>query len=384
MSYKRISPIPVIEGGTQVKTWTTAYGLLCAGTTVTNPIQTLASLGATSTILTSQGASSLPTWTTAVYPATTTINQILWSSAANNIVGLATANSSVLITSSLGVPSLSQTLPNAVQTNITAVGALAAGSLTTGFSVVPLAIGGTNANLTAANGGIFYSTATAGAILAATATANQVLLSGSNTTPAWSSAAYPASTTINQILYSSSNNVITGLATANQAVLTTGTGGVPVLTAIATNGQLIIGSTAGAPAAATLSAGSGISITNGSNSITIAATTGSLTWTTVTGATQAMVAANGYVTDKSAGVTYTLPASGTLGDTIMVVGQLGLSTIDQNANQQILIGSDSSTVGTGGSIAGTNVGDCVQIVCITAGSSTVWRATSIIGNWTTT
>jgi hypothetical protein len=230
MSYKRISPVPVIEGGTQVKTWGTAYGLLCAGTTVVNPVQTLSSLGAANTILTSQGAGALPTWTTAVYPATTTTNQLLYSNGADNIVGLATANSGVLITSAGGVPSISQTLPSAVQGNITSVGALSSCSLTTGFTPVPMAIGGTNANLTASLGGIFYSTATAGAILAPTATANQVLLSGSNAPPAWSTATYPATTTINQILYSSSNNVIAGLATANSSILATSAGGVPSLT----------------------------------------------------------------------------------------------------------------------------------------------------------
>lgn len=41
----------------------------------------------------------------------TTINQLLYSSAANTIAGLATANSSVLVTSGTGVPSLSTTLP---------------------------------------------------------------------------------------------------------------------------------------------------------------------------------------------------------------------------------------------------------------------------------
>jgi len=52
--------------------------------------------------------------------------------------------------------------------------------------------GGTNASLTASNGGVFYSTASAAAILAGTATANQILLSGASTTPAWSTATYPA------------------------------------------------------------------------------------------------------------------------------------------------------------------------------------------------
>jgi F0F1-type ATP synthase membrane subunit b/b' len=61
--------------------------------------------------------------------------------------------------------------------------------------VLPLANGGTAKNLTAANGGIVYTDADSMEILAATATANQVLLSGSNATPAWSTATYPATAT---------------------------------------------------------------------------------------------------------------------------------------------------------------------------------------------
>ena len=111
---------------------------------------------------------------------------------------------------------------------------------------VSLANGGTGADLTASNGGIFFSTATTGSILSGTATAGQVLQSGASTTPAWSTptypsasgstgqilrsdgtnnvyttATYPGTTTINQLLYSSSGNVIGGLATAASAVLTT-------------------------------------------------------------------------------------------------------------------------------------------------------------------
>jgi hypothetical protein len=50
---------------------------------------------------------------------------------------------------------------------------------------LPLANGGTAANLTASNGGIFYSTSSAAAILGGTATAGLPLLSGSSTTPSW-------------------------------------------------------------------------------------------------------------------------------------------------------------------------------------------------------
>jgi len=47
-----------------------------------------------------------PTWSTATYPSTTTVSQILYSSATNTVTGLATANNGVLITSATGVPSL--------------------------------------------------------------------------------------------------------------------------------------------------------------------------------------------------------------------------------------------------------------------------------------
>jgi hypothetical protein len=74
-------------------------------------------------------------------------------------------------------------------------------------ATVPLALGGTNADLTASNGGIFYSTASAGAILAGTATASQVLLSGASTTPSWSTATYPATAgTSGNVLTSNGTN----------------------------------------------------------------------------------------------------------------------------------------------------------------------------------
>jgi hypothetical protein len=75
-------------------------------------------------------------------------------------------------------------------------------SATVGVSLLPLANGGTNAALTASNGGIFYSTATAGAILSGTATARQILLSGLSSAPAWSTATYPSATGAGEVLAS--------------------------------------------------------------------------------------------------------------------------------------------------------------------------------------
>lgn len=68
---------------------------------------TLTQLGAGTTgqvLQTNTGAD--PTWSTATYPSTTTINQILYSSSNNVVAGLATANDGTLITSASGVPSI--------------------------------------------------------------------------------------------------------------------------------------------------------------------------------------------------------------------------------------------------------------------------------------
>jgi len=111
---------------------------------------------------------------------------------------------------------------------------------------------------------------------------------------------------------------------------------------------------------------------------------GGFTWTDVTGATQTLAVQNGYLTDRGGGVTYTLPATAAIGDEIRIVGKLGLATITPNANQQILIGSSSGAVGVTGTAASNNVGDCIDLICITSGASTVWRAANVVGTWTLT
>ncbi len=105
-------------------------------------------------------------------------------------------------------------------------------------------------------------------------------------------------------------------------------------------------------------------------------------WTDVTGATQTLAVNNGYFTDRGGGVTYTLPATAALGDQIKIDGKLGITTVAQNANQAIRMSGSISTTGVGGSIAGTNVGDCVTLRCSTAGASTIWIAENFVGNWT--
>ncbi len=153
-----------------------------------------------------------------------------------------------------------------------------------------------------------------------------------------------------------------------------------------TVGQTITGDTGGAlsPTAGNwnIVGGSGISTSGSVSTITVNAKTGGFTWTDVSTPTQTIAVQNGYLTDRGAGVVYTLPATASIGDTFIIVGKLGLATITPNANQQILMSSASGTVGATGTAVSTNVGDSATFVCTTSGASTVWRASSFVGNWT--
>jgi hypothetical protein len=110
---------------------------------------------------------------------------------------------------------------------------------------------------------------------------------------------------------------------------------------------------------------------------------GGLTWTVIT-ADQSGVAGNGYICNKAGTLTITLPASGAIGDIIEITG-INTATgwaIAQNANQQIFLGTSSTTVGAGGSITSINIRDWIKILCVVAGASTVWNATALEGNFT--
>lgn len=268
-------------------------------------------------------------------------------------------------------------------TNNTSVTFPTSGTLATTAAIpsfpLSLANGGTNANLTASNGGIFYSSATAGAILAGTATANQIVMSGSSTTPAWSTATYPASTTVNQLLYSSSSNVIGGLATANSGTLVTSGSGVPSIQTL-TAGQILIGTTAGAPSATTLTPGTGISISSVSGAITITATASESNWVNQAVSTT-MVVNTSYFANAGGLVTLTLPAVAAQGTEFAIAGVgAGGWKLAQAIGQQINFGNVTTTSGVTGYLASSNQFDTVLIVCTAA--NTQFSVLNSVGNLT--
>jgi len=61
MSYKQKSPVPVVEGGTGTTSFSVTYAVITGGLTDTGALQTIASVGTATHVLTSNGA-ALPTF----------------------------------------------------------------------------------------------------------------------------------------------------------------------------------------------------------------------------------------------------------------------------------------------------------------------------------
>jgi hypothetical protein len=204
--------------------------------------------------------------------------------------------------------------------------------------------GGTNnASLTASNGGIAWSDASKLNILAGTATAQQLLMSGASTTPQWSTTTYPLTNAINTIMYASAANVLGVITPANNAILTSNASGVP----------------------------------SWSTSATV------MSWTDVTGTSQAAVVNNGYIADNAGLCTITLPSTAAIGQIVAVQGKgAGGWKLAQNASQAVNFGNQVTTTGTGGSLASTNQWDAVEVICVTANN--VWAVMRSIGNITVT
>ena len=145
-----------------------------------------------------------------------------------------------------------------------------------------------------------------------------------------------------------------------------------------TDGQLLIGHTGNDPSVATLTAGTGISITNGAGSISISSS-GGLIWSVETANLTAVVN-HGYGANKAGALAFTLPAASAIGAVISIVGMINSWNIVQGAGQRIFFGSTATTLGAGGSLASTDAGDCVEMVCLVA--DTIWYVKSSIGNIT--
>lgn len=361
---------------------------------------TITKVGPTATagqVLQSAGASADPVFSTATYPSTTTINQILYSSATNVVSGLATVNNGVLITSATGVPSI---LPDgttgqvltattgsppswaspATSGTVTSVSVVTAngfaGTVATATTTPAITLTTTQTGLLTGNGTSITGTAI---------TQYNVITAGASNLPN----SVPPSATSGVPLVSQGaaaqpifgTAVVAGGGTGSTSfntngVVISGTSSTAALTSLSlTSGQVVIGGTS-TPAAATLTAGAGISITNGNNSITIAASGAGFTWSNIAVNTNA-VAENGY--RATAALTLTLPNGPADGVTIKIQVK--------TASAVIVAAQGSGTIRMGptigaaaGSATSTGIGQTIELVYDTA--NTNWCAQSFVGNWT--
>jgi len=235
----------------------------------------------------SSGAATGLAWSTAAYPATTTINQILYSSAANTVVGLSTVNGSVLVTDASGVPQFLANPGVAGKILQSANAAIPAWSTPTypsasgtsgqfmisdgtnnvySTSTIPTSAGST-ANKVLLSDGTNYVLSTP-TFPNASATSRKIIVSdGTNWIPSTETYAIPGTSgnvltsngtnwtsappvgtgtvnsgTINQLAwYAATGTVVSGLSTGNNGVLVTNGTGVPSISTTLPTGLTIPG-----------------------------------------------------------------------------------------------------------------------------------------------
>lgn len=210
--------------------------MLQSGGAAANPAYSTATFPSTATstgtILRADGTNWVAT--TATYPATTTVSQILYSSASNTISGLTTGNNGLLVTSNTGVPSILAgpgTTGNILQSN-----AAAAPSFST--ATYPSTAGSAGKILISDGTNIVSSTPT----YPNTATGTGTILRADGTNWVATTVTYPTTTTSQQILYSTSNNVIGQLTTANSKFPATNSSGTLAMRALSVVNQVFTGS----------------------------------------------------------------------------------------------------------------------------------------------
>jgi hypothetical protein len=109
--------------------------------------------------------------------------------------------------------------------------------------------------------------------------------------------------------------------------------------------------------------GTGCNTSASGNTITINSTGGGYEWQVVTTPTKTIETNKAYFANFALGVTFTLPATANVGDSFKIVSVDGIVTINQLANQQIIFGNTTTTLGIAGALIGTSIGDVIEIAC---------------------
>ena len=125
----------------------------------------------------------------------------------------------------------------------------------------------------------------------------------------------------------------------------------------------------------------GTTVSASGNTITIGVSGSGMTWSRIT-ASQTLVVNNGYFCVSPGGaLALLLPATSNVGDEIEIALKGATSfTVTQGAGQSIEIANSITTVGVGGSLASTQQGDTLRLVCLV--QNLTWQVMSSMGNLT--
>lgn len=212
------------------------------------------------------------------------------------------------------------------------------------YAVLGLSGGGTNAGLTASNGGVVYSTATAMAILSGTATAGQMLRSGSSAAPSWSTATWPSTASAGTILAAGTANTVGATATPTLGVAGSVLGTLGLAGNTSGTATITPQAAAGSPTL-TLPNASGTFAVSASSPLSLSATTGALSiaGSALTRTDDANVTLSLGGTPSTALLAATSLTLGWTGQLAVTRGGTGLSSLSQG---DLLYGSASNTLST--------------------------------------
>lgn len=195
-------------------------------------------------------------------------------------------------------------------------------------------------------------------------------------------AAGTTGTTSTNLVFSTSPTLITpalGTPTALVGTNITGTGA--SFTSGITNALASATTTVNVSSATAPTSGQVLTATSGTAATWQTPSGGGITWTEVTGTTQAVAINSGYILNNASLVTATLPTTAAVGTVEYFAGKgAGLYKIAQNASQIIHFGVLNTTTGVGGSIAANQGYDSIQLVCIVA--NTEWVVINSSGTLT--
>lgn len=262
----------------------------------TGTVQVATSSTTAGKVLQATTSSGLAAYSTATYPLTTTVNQILWSSSANVVEGLATGNNGVLVTGAGGIPAIGTNIPTAVTIGSAYI-------YRASGTDVAVADGGTNISSYAVGDILYASGATTLSKLADVAVGSVLRSGGVGTAPNWGKVTDAYITFTTPALGAPTTTTVAATATASFKAGTSGSVVGQVVFYNATSGSIAL-----QPATGAL----------GTVSITLPAVTG----TVALGTGTANYAAYWSATNTLAGEAALAATRGGSGQTVYAVGDI--------------------------------------------------------------